>query len=202
MITDRRTDWPQTVPPIRVVDTRDTLRRVERHALLAARDYANVLISGEPGAGKAGLARFIHENSDRATRGFATINCERLPDRLIESELFGHVQGSFTGAYRDKPGLFESVPGGTIFLDQVEALSLRTQGRLLRFLETGDYVRMGGRAVRIQPWLAVRIIAATSADLAARAHAGWFLNDLYIRLCVHHLPVPAPPAGTPAWRHQ
>jgi DNA-binding NtrC family response regulator len=202
MIRHTTATWPRDVPPIRVVNTRDTLRRVERHALLAARDYANVLLTGRHGADKAGVARFIHENSDRATRGFASIECDGLPDFLIESALFGHVQGSFAGAYRDKPGLVESVPGGTIFLDDVDALSARTQARLLRFLETGEYLRIGGQPVRIQPWLAVRVIASTTVDLAARVAAGLFLNDLYIRLSVHRLPVPAPPAGTPAWRYQ
>ncbi len=131
-----------------MVGSSDAMRRVEREALLAARGDANVLITGERGVGKAAFARFIHEHSDRSPHGFATINCEGLPDLLFESELFGHVQGSFAGAYRDKPGLLESVPGGTVFLDEVGALSERMQARLLRFLETGEYRRIGGDRIQ------------------------------------------------------
>src|SRR5262245_48422277 len=202
MISHRKTSWFQAVPPIRVVDTGDMLRRVERTALLAARGSANVLITGERGVGKAGIARFIHENSDRAKRGFATICCDRVSDLLMESALFGHVQGSFPGAYYDKAGLLESVPGGTMWLESIDALSVRTQLRLLRFLETGEYLRIGGRPVEIQPWLTPRLIVSTSIDLAARVPAGLFLKDLYIRLSVNRLWVPEPPAGTPAWSHQ
>lgn len=202
MISHRTAPWPWEVPAIRVIDTRDTLRRVERHALLAARGNANILITGQPGMGKTGIARFIHENSDRATRGCETVECGGVADVLIESALFGHLQGSFAGAKYNKHGLLETVAGGTIVLNNVDGLSLRTQGRLLRLLETGQYLRMGGQPVQIQPWLAVRMIACTSADLTARVVDGLFLKDLYIRLSVHRLWVPSPPAGTPAWRHQ
>lgn len=166
------------------------MRRVERTALLAARGDGNVLITGERGVGKAVLARFIHEHSHRSASGLATIKCGGLPDLLFESALFGHVQGSFPGAYRDKPGLLESVPGGTIFLEDVGALSVRTQVRLLRFLETGEALRIGGTARQIQPWLNVRLIASTTEDLAGRVAAGLFLDDLYIRLGVNRLSVP------------
>lgn len=202
MITHRTLTWPETVPPIRVVDTRDTLRRVERNALLAAPGHANILISDEHRVGSAGVARFIHENSARAAKGFAVLKCDGVPDLLIESALFGHVRGSFIGANCDKAGLLESVPGGTMCLENVDALSVRTQGRLLRFLETGGYLRIGGHSVEIQPWLTPRLIASTSIDLAARMPKGLFLKDLYIRLSVNRVWVPAPPAGTPAWRHQ
>ena len=202
MISHRKTSWFQTVPPVRVVDTGDMLRRVERNALLAARGDANVLIVGEPGVGRTGVARFIHKNSDRALKGFAAINCEGVPDLLIESALFGHVRGSFVGAHHDKAGALESVSGGTMCLENVDALSVRTQVRLLRFLETGEYLRIGGRPVEIQPWLTPRVIASTGTDLAARVPAGLFLKDLYIRLSVNRVWVPAPPKGTPAWRHQ
>jgi len=202
MISHSRDSWPQTVPPIRVIDTRNTLKRVERNALLASRGYANVLITGAAGVDTAGVARFIHENSDRAARGFARINCAGLPDLLIESALFGHVHGSFAGAYRDKPGLVESVPGGTMFLDNIHAMSVRTQVRLLRYLETGEYLRIGGRPVEIEPHLAVRLITSTTIDLGALVREGLFLPELYVRLSVNRVAVPAPPAGTPAWRHQ
>ena len=202
MITHRTPTWSETVPPIRVVDTRDTLRRVERNALLAAPGHANILISDDHRVGSSGVARFIHENSTRATQGFAVIKCDSVPELLIESALFGHVRGSFIGAHHDKAGLLESVPGGTMCLENVDALSVRTQGRLLRFLETGEYMRIGGRPVEIQPWLTPRLIASTSTDLGARVPKGFFLKDLYIRLSVNRVWVPAPPAGTPAWRHQ
>ena len=166
------------------------MRRVEREALLAARGNTNVLITGERGVGKSAVARFIHERSDRSAQGFATIKCEGLPDLLVESELFGHVRGSFAGAYRDKPGLLESVPGGTVFLDEVGALSPKMQARLLRFLETGDYQRIGDDRVRIQARLDVRVIASTTANLPARVAAGSFLEDLYRRLNVVSLSVP------------
>jgi DNA-binding NtrC family response regulator len=184
------TSWWDGVSPIHVAGTSDAMRRVEREALVAAEVQGNVLITGERGVGKAAVARFIHEHSDRSTRGFATIKCEGLPDLLFESALFGHVQGSFPGAYRDKPGLLESVPGGTIFLDEAGALSVRTQARLLYFLETGEYLRIGGDPVQLEPWLNVRLIASTTGDLQARVAAGLFLDDLYLRLSVHRLAVP------------
>ena len=160
------------------------MRRVEREALLAARGHANVLITGERGVGKSAVARFIHAHSDRSPQGFAMIKCEGLPDLLVESELFGHVRGSFAGAYRDKPGLLESVPGGTVFLDEVGALSARMQARLLRFLATGEYQRIGDDRVRIQARLDVRVMASTTANLPARVADGSFLGALYDRLNV------------------
>ena len=202
MITRRTLTWPETVPPIRVVDTRDTLRRVERNALLAAPGHANILIIDEHRVGSTGVARFIHENSARAAQGFAVIKCDGVPELLMESALFGHVRGSFIGAHHDKAGLFESVPGGTMCLENVDALSVRMQGRLLRFLETGEYLRIGGRAIEIQPWLMPRLIASTSTDLGDRVSKGFFLKDLYIRLSANRVWMPPPPAGTPAWRHQ
>jgi DNA-binding NtrC family response regulator len=118
------------------------------------------------------------------------LNCEGLPDLLVESELFGHTQGSFAGAYRDKPGLLASVRGGTVFLDEVGALSPRMQARLLRFLATGEYLGIGGDHVQIQAQLNVRLIASTAANLPARVDAGLFLDDLYGRLSAVSLSVP------------
>ena len=187
----RHTPTPaELVPPFLVVDTRDARHSVERVAHLAARGYANVLITGDLGVDTSEVARFIHDHSDRSTKGFATIECKGLSDLLFESALFGHKQGSFTGAYCDRPGLLESVAGGTIFLHDVGALSMRTQVRLLRYLETGESLRIGGNPIQIQPWLTVRLIASTTTDLQARVTAGWFLHDLYLRLSVHRLPVP------------
>jgi len=174
---------------IRVIGTSDAIRRVEREALLAARVNANVLITGEAGVGKAVVARFIHERSDRSAHKFGTIKCAGLPDRLIESTLFGHLQGSFAGAYRDKPGLLESVTGGTVLLEEIDAMSLWMQARLLRFLQTGEYRPIGGEPMQVRP--NVRFIASTTMDLAARVAAGLFLEDLYLRLNIIRLSVPA-----------
>ena len=165
------------VPPVRVIGDSVAMRRVVRAALFAARGSAHVLISGEPGVGKVAIARFIHEHSHRSRLGFRTVNCKDLPEPLIESSLFGHVQGSFAGAYSDKPGSLESVPGGTVVLNDVDALSATLQRRLLRFLETGEYQRIGG--ISVQTELDVRVIASTTADLPALVNAGLFLEDLY-----------------------
>ena len=175
---------------------------MESIALLAALGNGNVLITGEHGVDKAAVARFIHAHSDRSSRGFATIKCEGLPGLLFESTLFGHMQGSFPGAYRDKPGLLESVPGGTVFLDDVGALSVRSQVRLLHFLETGKAQRIGGHTRQIDPWLNVRLMASTTEDLEDRVAAGLFLDDLLLRLSIHRLSVPAYAAGALVWRRQ
>jgi two-component system NtrC family response regulator len=168
-------------PRVRMVGRSHAMRRAEREGLLAARLNANVLVTGERGVGKALLARFIHEHSDRSIHGFATINCAGLPDMLVESALFGHVKGSFAGGYRDKPGLVDAVAGGTIFLNEVGNLSERMQTRLLWFLQTGEYQRMGGVRVQVQPRtnLSVRVIASTSMNLPERVAAGLFREDLY-----------------------
>jgi DNA-binding NtrC family response regulator len=176
------------VSGVRMVGGSDAMRRVEREALAAARREAHVLITGARGVGKAVMARFIHHHSDRATHGFAMVNCEGLPELLAESELFGHVRGSFAGAYGDKPGLLETVPGGTVFLGEVGALSLRMQALLLRFLETGEFRRVGSALVRTA--LDVRLIASTTANLPGRVIAGLFLDDLYARLNAVCLAVP------------
>jgi DNA-binding NtrC family response regulator len=178
----------QEVQRTRVIGSSDAIRRVECEALLAARLNTSVLIAGEAGVGKGVVARFIHERSDRAPHGFGVINCQGLPDVLFESELFGHARGSFSGAYRDKPGVVESVTGGTVLLERVEALSENMQGLLLRFLETGTYLRVGGD--RIQGRVDVRVIASTTADLPARVAEGLFLAALYERLKAVELSVP------------
>ena len=155
----------------------------------AARSDAKVLITGESGVGKEILARLIHRHSDRSHAPLVTINCAGLPDSLLESELFGHVRGSFTGAYRDKPGLLETAHNGTIFMDEVGEMSLRMQALLLRFLENGEIPRVG--AERAQARVNVRVIAATNRNLVERIAAKDFREDLYYRLNVIHLTVPA-----------
>src|SRR5688572_15786290 len=108
-----------------------------------ARSGAKVLVTGESGTGKELVAVGIHKGSDRASRPFVAVNCAGLPETLLESELFGHVRGSFTGAYRDKQGKLEMADGGTLFLDEVGEMTLRMQGLLLRFLETGELQKVG-----------------------------------------------------------
>jgi len=153
-----------------------------------ARSDAKVLVTGESGVGKELVARAIHANSPRAERPFVAVNCAGLPETLLESELFGHVKGSFTGAYRDKPGKLEMADLGTIFLDEVGEMTLRMQGLLLRFLETGELQKVGaergGRVVN------VRVIAATNRNLQDMISQGLFREDLYYRLNVIHFWVP------------
>jgi DNA-binding NtrC family response regulator len=153
-----------------------------------ARSDAKVLITGESGVGKELVARLIHEGSARRANKFVAINCAGLPDSLLESELFGHVRGSFTGAYRDKKGWLEAAHGGTIFLDEVGEMSLRMQAMLLRFLETGEIQRVGSD--RALPPLDVRVIAATHRNLAECVKDRTFREDLYYRLNVVHIEVP------------
>jgi transcriptional regulator with PAS, ATPase and Fis domain len=153
-----------------------------------ARSDAKVLITGESGVGKEIVARSIHTQSPRANHVFAPVNCAGLPETLLESELFGHVKGSFTGAYRDKPGKMETAHLGTVFLDEVGEMTLRMQGLLLRFLETGELQKIGadGGSRHVN----VRIIAATNRDLRQLVSQGTFREDLFYRLNVIHIAVP------------
>ena len=153
-----------------------------------ARSDAKVLITGESGVGKEIVARSIHTRSPRAGHVFAPVNCAGLPETLLESELFGHVKGSFTGAYRDKPGKMETAHLGTVFLDEVGEMTLRMQGMLLRFLETGELQKVGadGSTRHVN----VRVIAATNRDLRELVARGVFREDLFYRLNVIHIMVP------------
>lgn len=152
-----------------------------------AQSDAKVLITGESGVGKELVARAIHGHGQRADRPFMPMNCAGLPETLLESELFGHVKGSFTGAYRDKPGKLEIADGGTVFLDEVGEMSLRMQGLLLRFLETGELQKVG--AERFGKPTNVRVLAATNRHLDKLITAGQFREDLFYRLKVIHLHV-------------
>ena len=164
------------------------MQRLREDVDAAARSDAKVLIVGETGVGKEIVARMIHETGRRRTRNFVTINCAGLPDSLLESELFGHVRGSFTGAYRDKPGLAAMAHNGTLFLDELGETSLRMQALLLRFVENGEIQRVGSD--RIDGRVDVRIIAATNRNLAKRIGEGEFREDLYYRLNVIRLAIP------------
>jgi two-component system, NtrC family, response regulator HydG len=173
---------------IPLVGRTEAIRTLEADIECAARSDAKVLITGETGVGKEVVARLIHHRSRRASGPLVTVNCAGLPDSLLESELFGHVRGSFTGAYRDKPGLFEMAPNGTVFLDEVGEMSARMQAVLLRFLETGEIQRIG--ADRSHTRVSVRLITATNRELQTQIEAGSFREDLYFRLNVIRLCIP------------
>jgi two-component system response regulator AtoC len=153
-----------------------------------ARSDAKVLITGESGVGKELVAHAIHQRSARAARSMVAVNCAGLPETLLESELFGHVKGSFTGAYRDKQGKLELADGGSIVLDEIGEMTLRMQGLLLRFMETGELQKVG--ADRAAGRVNVRVIAATNRNLRDMISEGTFREDLFYRLNVIHLTVP------------
>src|SRR5580700_4255981 len=163
------------------------MREVAQEILCASRSNAKVLITGESGVGKEVVARLIHQGGQRAKSPLVTINCAGVPDTLLESELFGHVRGSFTDAYRDKRGWLEQASGGTIFMDEVGEMSLRMQALLLRFLENGEIQRVGSEQVRSA--LNVRVIAATNRDLMTRIAEKSFREDLFYRLNVIHVAI-------------
>jgi DNA-binding NtrC family response regulator len=171
-----------------MLGTSAAMRAIEQEIDVAAACTAKVLITGESGVGKELVARLIYQGSARRASKFVPINCAGLPDALLESELFGHVRGSFTGAFRDKKGWLEAAHGGTIFLDEVGEMSLRMQAMLLRFLETGEIQRVGSD--RALPPLDVRVIAATHRNLAECVKERTFREDLYYRLNVVHIDVP------------
>jgi transcriptional regulator with GAF, ATPase, and Fis domain len=172
----------------RLIGRSEVIQTIETDVECAARSDAKVLITGETGVGKEIVARLIHHRSSRTSGPLVTVNCAGLPDSLLESELFGHVRGSFTGAYRDKPGLLEMAPNGTVFLDEVGEMSMRMQVVLLRFLETGEIQRIG--ADRCHTRVNVRLITATNRDLQAQIASGAFREDLYFRLNVIRLCIP------------
>jgi transcriptional regulator with PAS, ATPase and Fis domain len=164
-----------------ISDLRQEIERI-------AKSDAKILIIGESGTGKEVVARAIHMEGPRQNHEFVAVNCAGLPETLLESELFGHVKGSFTGAYRDKPGKLEMANHGTVFLDEVGEMTLRMQGLLLRFLETGELQKVG--AERNGSAVNVRVIAATNRNLRHLIEQGQFREDLFYRLNVIHLRIP------------
>jgi len=175
-------------PEVRLIGRSPAIVALESEIDSASRSDAKVLITGETGVGKEVVSRLIHHRSARAAAGLVTLNCAGLPDSLLESELFGHVRGSFTGAYRDKPGLLEMAPNGTVFLDEVGEMSTRMQVVLLRFLESGEIQRVG--ADRSHTRVNVRLVTATNRDLQAQINSGAFREDLYFRLNVIRFSIP------------
>src|SRR6266516_474053 len=178
----RKSSHPQLVGVSRqIVELRQEIERV-------ARSDAKILITGESGVGKEVVASCVHSDSPRASQAFIAVNCGGMPETLLESELFGHVRGSFTGAYRDKPGKLELAHDGTVFLDEIGEMTLRMQGLLLRFLETGELQKVGadGGSRHVD----VRVIAATNRNLRELISQGQFRDDLYYRLNVIHIVVP------------
>ncbi len=153
-----------------------------------ARSDASVLITGPSGTGKELLARYVHARSRRAERRFVAVNCAAIPENLLESELFGHEKGAFTGAIARRVGRFEEAHGGTLLLDEISEMDIRLQAKLLRVIQEREVDRVGGSApVKVD----VRIIATTNRDLAAHVRQGHFREDLYFRLNVVTLDVPA-----------
>jgi DNA-binding NtrC family response regulator len=174
--------------PVSLVGFSPVMREIEDEIVCASRSNAKILITGESGVGKEVVARLIHQRSERAHSPLVTINCAGVPDTLLESELFGHMRGAFTDAYRDKRGWLDQAHGGTIFMDEVGEMSLRMQALLLRFLESGEIQRVGSD--RVNSKVDVRVIAATNRDLMSRIADKSFREDLYYRLNVIHLAIP------------
>ena len=183
-----REEWSRRYGFPRIIGESEAIKRVVAETQRVATTDANVLLLGESGTGKELFARAVHHLSPRRDQPFVAINCAAIPETLIESELFGHEKGAFTGATERRPGKFELASGGTVFLDEIGELPVAAQGKLLRAIEEKEVDRVGGRApVPVD----VRIVAATNRDLQSAAAAGEFRRDLYFRLAV--FPVEIPP---------
>ena len=170
-----------------IVGSSAAMRRVFEFVAQVADTRANVLISGESGTGKEVVARAIHRASERRDAPFVALNCGAIPENLLESELFGHVKGAFTGAVQNKAGLFEVAQSGTVFLDEIAELGLQLQVKLLRVIQERVFRRVGGTSdVRFD----ARIVAATNRKLADEVREGRFREDLYYRLNVIEIPLP------------
>ena len=183
-----REEWSRRYGFPRIIGESDAIKRAVSETQRVATTDTTVLLLGESGTGKELFARAVHHLSPRRDKPFVAVNCAAIPETLIESELFGHEKGAFTGASERRPGKFELASGGTIFLDEVGELPLAAQGKLLRAIEEKVVDRVGGRApVPVD----VRVVAATNRDLRSAAEAGEFRRDLYFRLAV--FPVEIPP---------
>jgi two-component system response regulator PilR (NtrC family) len=170
-----------------IIGSSAEIRRVSELVRQVADSKANVLISGESGTGKEVVARAIHREGPRCDKPFVAVNCAAIPETLLESELFGHVKGAFTGAVQNKAGLFETADGGTLFLDEVGELTLAVQVKLLRAIQEKCFRRVGGSN---DTHADVRIVAASNRRLGEEVAAGRFREDLYYRLNVIEIPLP------------
>jgi DNA-binding NtrC family response regulator len=166
----------------------DAIKRVKEQIAKVAATSVRVLVTGESGTGKELIARAIHRASKRANGPFVKVNCAAIPSELIESELFGHERGAFSGAVQKKRGRFELADGGTLFLDEIGDMSMDAQAKVLRALQTGEVIRVGGEKVFV---VDVRVVAATNKDLEEEVKNGNFREDLYFRLSV--VPMTSPP---------
>jgi DNA-binding NtrC family response regulator len=171
----------------RIVGKSEGMRKVFELVRLAGPSRSTILVEGESGTGKELVARAIHTHSPRSGGAFVTVNSGSMPTELLESNLFGHVRGAFTGAVANKKGLFESAEGGSIFFDEIGTVGLETQAKLLRVIQEKEFMRVG--SVETQK-ADVRIIAATNVDLKRLVSEGRFRDDLYYRLCVITIPIP------------
>ena len=176
-------------PERQLIGNSPPMRQLKNELKLAARAESRILITGENGTGKELVARRIHSLSQRRSRAFVEVNCAAIPEELIESELFGHIKGAFTGASENRRGRFEQADGGTLFLDEIADMSLNTQAKVLRVLEEQRFERVGGsEPIEVD----VRVLAATNKNLEeGELPAGRFREDLYFRLAVIPLHVPA-----------
>jgi DNA-binding NtrC family response regulator len=182
-----RNEQQETYDFEKIVGNSEALQRVLGVVKKVAKSNSTVLIHGETGTGKELIAGAIHHNSLRAARNFVKVNCAALQENLLESELFGHEKGAFTGADRQRIGRFEQADGGTLFLDEIGDMSPSTQAKILRVLQEHEFERLGGtRTIRVD----VRLIAATNRDLPAMVAAGGFREDLYYRLNVVSIQTP------------
>src|SRR3954464_1148330 len=164
------------------------LRELKEEIARVAHSDAKVLITGDSGTGKELVARSVHQQSSRSDRAFVPVNCAGLTETLLESELFGYLKGSFTGAYRDRPGKLEAADKGTVMLDEIGEMTPRMQGLLLRFLETGEVQKVGSD--RIDRRVNVRVISATNRSLPDMVAKSEFREDLLYRINVIHLTAP------------
>ncbi len=172
----------------RLIGESASMKTLRAQIELAAQSNSRVLIMGESGSGKELVARLLHEMSSRSERSFVEVNCAAMPQELIESELFGHEKGSFTGAFEKKKGKFELADGGTLFLDEIGDMAPQTQAKVLRVIETQEFQRVGGSTnIKVD----VRIIAATNKNLTEEVKKGSFREDLFFRLNV--IPISVPP---------
>jgi two-component system, NtrC family, response regulator AtoC len=174
--------------PVELIGECQIFKDIVNKAIKLASSEAFVLIQGASGTGKELFARLVHQHSTRKSQAFIAVNCAAMPDQLLESELFGHEKGSFTSAIKTKQGLVEVADGGTLFLDEVGDISITTQPKLLRFLETGEFRRVGGTNTRT---VDVRVVSATNKNLQEEVKEGRFREDLLYRLNVVSLRLPA-----------